>query len=156
MSNDQTLSENTLFFDSLAQAVFVRFDSRPTLVSVAWELFGAAFNSEYPALDIDLADVTLNTPNWITDNKGRRIDGYHRQPLLDVVTQSIHWQNPLGGSRRVFADGQGRTQPFRRYAPDRRVPASIATSHRPATAKAIGRLLEPDTVVRWHSRSLAR
>lgn len=98
MLNVQTLSDNTMPFDALAQAVLLRFHSRPTLVSVARDLFSEAMKSEYPQLDIDLSSVSLNTPNWITDHEGRRIDGYQRKPLLDVVTQSItdppRWEDP--------------------------------------------------------------
>lgn len=98
MPNDQTLPNNTLPFEALAQAVLVRFHNRPTLGSVARDLFSEALKSEYPALDIDPSQVSLNTPNWITDHEGRRIDGYQRKPLLEVVTQSItgmtRWEEP--------------------------------------------------------------
>lgn len=98
MPNDQTQPNNTMPFDALAQAVLVRFHSRPTLASVAQDLFSQALKSEYPALDIDRANISLNTPNWITDRQGRRIDGYQRKPLLDVVTQSMtgmtRWEAP--------------------------------------------------------------
>jgi hypothetical protein len=101
-------------FDALAQAVLVRFHSRPTLVSVARDLFSEALKSEYPQLDIDLSRVSLNTPNWIADSEGRRIDGYQRRPLLDIVTQSItdtpRWEDPedyylsLGINHRLSVD----------------------------------------------------
>ena len=98
MPNDQAPPDNRIPFDALAQAVLVRFHNRPTLVSVARDLFSEALNSEYPALDIDLSNVSLNTPNWVTDHQGRRIDGYYRKPLLEVVSQSItdvpRWEDP--------------------------------------------------------------
>lgn len=98
MPNKQPLADIAMPFDALAQAVLVRFHNRPTLASVAQDLFSQALKSEYPALDIDLSSISLNTPNWITDQHGRRIDGYHRKPLLDVVTQSItgmtRWEDP--------------------------------------------------------------
>lgn len=98
MPSNQALPHNTMPFEALAQAVLVRFHNRPTLVSVARDLFSEALKSEYPALDIDPSQVSLNTPNWITDHEGRRIDGYQRKPLLEVVTQSItgmpRWEEP--------------------------------------------------------------
>lgn len=98
MPNDQTLPNNTMPFEALAQAVLIRFHSRPTLLSVARDLFSEALKTEYPGLDIDPSQISLNSPNWITDHEGRRIDGYHRRPLLDAVTQCITgmppWEEP--------------------------------------------------------------
>jgi hypothetical protein len=131
MPNDQTLPNNMMSFDSLAQAVFARFHDRPTLTSVARELFSQALKSEYPALDVDLSKVSLNTPNWITDKRGRRIDGYYRKPLLDVVTRSItgktRWEAPgehylsIRANHNLYVDMQ-RIEEFLQVLPQAIIP----------------------------------
>ncbi|VVN92263.1 dermonecrotic toxin domain-containing protein [Pseudomonas fluorescens] len=132
MPNDQTLLDNTLSYDSLAQAVSARFRTRPTLASVAQDLFSQALKSEYPALDVDLSKTTLNIPNWVTDKKGRRIDGYLRKSLLDIVTQSMtgkeRWEDPqehylsVGINHNLLVDMQ-RVEAFLQVLPEAIVPA---------------------------------